>query len=384
MSVGPNFIRLARLAEERCVPLSVTLELGLACNLRCVHCYNFDRELPRHPSLTRGDEMSDAEILRVIDEVRAEGALFLALTGGEPLSHPRLGEFVAYAARVGLFVRLKSNGTLITRARARELARRGLRAVDVSVYGASARTHDDFVRQEGAFVKTVAGIRNARQAGLEVRISFIVSSANEEEVTSMISLARRLEVPFNLDTHLTARHDLSRSSLGLALDRPAFERLYRGPLAPFVRAPRKKGDPIACPCARSVCGIGSCGDVYPCIGAPLPAGNVRERGFRAVWRESPTLRWVRGLRNEDFPACAACSHSEYCRRTSGVMLNNTGEFTGPRSFGDDACCVEAAVIHRAAEGPGAQFVGPEGEIPVFAAAPSIAPRVDPPAKRECS
>jgi len=357
MSIGPNFIRLARLAEERCVPLSVTLELGLACNLRCVHCYNFDRDLPRHPSPTRGAEMSDAEIFRVIDEVRAEGALFLAFTGGEPLSHPRLDEFVAHAARTGMLVRLKSNGTLLTRARARDLTRRGVRAVDVSVYGASSRTHDDFVRQDGAFVKTLAGIRNSRQAGLEVRLSFIVSSANSEEVTSMIVLAHRLDVPFNLDTHLTARHDLSRSSLGLALDRSAFERLYRGPLAPFVRAPRAQGDPIACPCARSVCGIGSCGDVYPCIGAPLPAGNVRGGGFRAIWRESPTLRWVRGLRNTDFSACDGCSHAPYCHRTSGVMLNNTGEFTGPRNFGDDACCVEAEVIHEAAEGTEAKLAG---------------------------
>jgi radical SAM protein with 4Fe4S-binding SPASM domain len=355
MSAEPNFVRLLGLAEQGCVPLNVTLELGLACNLRCVHCYNFDRDLTRHPSPARGAEMSDAEIFRVIDEVRAEGALFLAFTGGEPLSHPRVDDFVAHAARTGLFVRLKSNGTLLTQARARDLARRGLKAVDVSVYGASPRTHDDFVRLEGAFVKTLAGIRNSRQAGLEVRLSFIVSSANSEEVASMIELASRLDVPYNLDTHLTARHDLSRSSLELALDRPAFERLYRGPLAPFVQPPRSKGDSIACPCARSVCGIGSCGDVYPCIGAPLPAGNVREGGFRAIWRESPTLRWVRGLRNEDFPACNTCSHAPYCRRSSGVILNNTGEFTGPRRFGDDACCVEAEVVHGIAEGAGTKL-----------------------------
>ena len=68
--------------------------------------------------------------------------------------------------------------------------------------------------------------------------------------------------------------------------------------------------------------------------------------------DSPTLGWVRGLRNEDFPVCNACSHSRYCCRSSGVMLNNTGEFTGPRRFGDDACCVEAEVIHLFADGAG--------------------------------
>jgi radical SAM protein with 4Fe4S-binding SPASM domain len=353
MSVGPNFGRLARLAEARCIPLSVTLELGLSCNLRCVHCYNFDRDLPRHPSETRGAELSDGEVFRVIGEVRAEGALFLAFTGGEPLSHPRLEDFVADATRSGLFVRLKSNGTLLTGTRAETLARRGLKAVDVSVYGASPRTHDDFVRQEGAWARTLEGVRSSRRAGLEVRLSLMITSANSGETASMIELARSLEVPFNVDTHVTARHDGSRGSLGIALDRPALEALYEGPLAIFLRSPRAKGDPIACPCARSVCGIGSCGDVYPCIGAPLPAGNLRQASFREIWRDAPALQWVRSLRNEDFPACGACDHAGYCHRTGGVMLNNTGEFTGPRAFGEDSCCVEAEVIHRMVERAGA-------------------------------
>jgi radical SAM protein with 4Fe4S-binding SPASM domain len=349
MSVGGHFSRLAAHAEERSVPLSVTMEIALACNLRCVHCYNFDRELPRHPSLARRDELSDADIHRVIDEVRAEGALFFAFTGGEPLSHPSVREFIGHAARTGMLVRLKSNGTLLTPARARSLHDAGLRAIDVSVYSASAERHDAFVRQSGAFERTINGVRAARHVGIDVQLSFVVYSDNASEVSAMMSLARDLDVPYNLDTHLTARHDRSRGSLNLSLDRSALERLYRGPLERFVIPGGQPRRSIACPCARSVCGIGSSGDVYPCIGAPLPAGNLKTKSFAEIWRHSPTLRWVRGLRQEDFPACSGCDHSAYCRRTSGVMLNNTGEFTGPRAFGDDVSCVEAEVVHRIAE-----------------------------------
>ncbi|MFP5502519.1 MAG: hypothetical protein ACLGIN_08510, partial [Candidatus Sericytochromatia bacterium] len=42
----PTDIPLMAKAYELCVPLFVTLELTLRCNLRCVHCYNFDRETP--------------------------------------------------------------------------------------------------------------------------------------------------------------------------------------------------------------------------------------------------------------------------------------------------------------------------------------------------
>ena len=42
-------------AYERCIPLNVTLELTLRCNIRCTHCYNFDRDRPRPAS---GAELS--------------------------------------------------------------------------------------------------------------------------------------------------------------------------------------------------------------------------------------------------------------------------------------------------------------------------------------
>ena len=36
--------QLQSLAYERMIPLNVSLELTLKCNIRCLHCYNFDRD----------------------------------------------------------------------------------------------------------------------------------------------------------------------------------------------------------------------------------------------------------------------------------------------------------------------------------------------------
>ena len=33
-------------AHDRLVPLNASLEVTLACNIRCIHCYNFDRDEP--------------------------------------------------------------------------------------------------------------------------------------------------------------------------------------------------------------------------------------------------------------------------------------------------------------------------------------------------
>ena len=57
--------RLWRLAAEKCIPLGESLEITLVCNLRCVHCYNFDRAVP-YPKTRRGAELAPQEIVSVI------------------------------------------------------------------------------------------------------------------------------------------------------------------------------------------------------------------------------------------------------------------------------------------------------------------------------
>jgi radical SAM protein with 4Fe4S-binding SPASM domain len=339
--LGSIRARLAADAFARCIPLDATLELTLACNLRCVHCYNFDRAAPQ-PKL-RGDELTPPELQRVIDELADAGTLYLSLTGGEALLHPHLDELVAHGARRGLVVRVKSNATLLTVERARRLAAAGAHAVDVSVYGARAQTHDAFTLAPGSFARTVEGTRAALAAGLTARLSFCVTRHNAAEIADMIALAEELGVAYGFDPQLTARYDGTRSSLDHRVDRETLTALYAGPLAHLVAAQGDCAtDSVQCSCARSVCGISSTGEVYPCIGAPLPSGNLRQRSFAEIWRDSPTLNRIRALTLDDFPACKPCPDRDDCRRSSGVVYLNTGDYTGAEPW----TCMEASVLHQ--------------------------------------
>jgi radical SAM protein with 4Fe4S-binding SPASM domain len=326
------------------VPLNVTFELTLRCNLRCLHCYNFDRDLPYLPGKDLEDELSDAEIHRILDEVREEGCLYLAFTGGEALVHPGLDDFVRHAGRSGMMVRIKSNGTLVTAAAAARLARAGVAAIDISLYGAEAATHDDLVKRSGAFERTIQGARAARDAGMLVKLNFVATRRNVEQIARMVELAVEMGVAYGIDPQIQSRHDGSHSSLDMRLERKALERLYRGPLRKFIAQDVEDKKSVQCSCARSVCGISAFGEVYPCIGAPVPSGNLRERSFHDIWLNSPQLNSIRALRLEDFPACSGCDLRRFCRRSSGVVFTNTGNYTGPGTFGEDWACMEAEVI----------------------------------------
>src|SRR5262245_25208658 len=209
--MSTHLTRLQRRAYDNCVPLNVSFEITLRCNLRCVHCYNFDRDQPYAPGRERQDELTDAEVHRILDEIRAEGCLFLAFTGGEALMHPGLDGFIRHARRTGMAVGLKTNGALLGPEMVDRLAAAGVTAVDISLYGAREGTHDGFVKSPGAFTRTVAGARRAREAGFEVRLSLLLLRRNAGEIDAMVSLASEMGLHYNVDPQISARYDGSRS-----------------------------------------------------------------------------------------------------------------------------------------------------------------------------
>src|SRR6266481_920326 len=194
--------QLRRRAYEKCIPLNVTFEITLRCNLRCVHCYNFDRDLGYHPQKQRGHELTAEEIHDTLEQLHEEGCLFLAFTGGEALAHPQIEAFIRHACRIGMAVRIKSNGALLNGPRVQRLSDAGAWAVDISLYGADAPTHDAFVRQTGAFERTMEGARAARDRGLKVRFSLLLVQSNADQIDRMIEIATELGVPYSVDAQM--------------------------------------------------------------------------------------------------------------------------------------------------------------------------------------
>jgi AdoMet-dependent heme synthase len=249
---------------------------------------------------------------------------------------------VSHARARGFMVAVKTNGVLL-QPRAEELAAAGCASAEVSLYGAFPATHDAFTLQPGSFARTVAGIRAATQAGLRVHVNLCLLKSNAAEIEQMLELVGELGVGCGIDPQITARYDGTTSSLDHRLDRQTLLELYQGPLRDWLDPPTcsLEGAP-QCSCARSVVAISSTGEVWPCVGAPVAAGNIREQPFATIWRESPQLNWIRGLSLDDFAACKPCPDRAFCRRSSGVVYNNTGNYTGAESW----TCMEAEVLHQ--------------------------------------
>lgn len=333
--------RLFAYAFERPTPLFVTFELTLNCNLKCVHCYNFDRAKPM-PKEIKDLELTPAEILKTITELAEAGALSISFSGGEALLHPHLLDFVRKAREHSMAVRIKSNGMLLTEDRVRNLLEAGASDVDVSMYGASAEIHDAFTTKSGSFAKTKAGAETAHRLGLKPKISFILHRENASQVGAMIQMAADLGVDYDFSSELTARYDGTVGSTDHRITEAQIREIFSGPFKDSIRDLKNSQKDIRCACAKAVCGISSTGNVYPCIGAPVRSGNLREQSFAEIWEHSAELNQIRNLEMTDFKKCYPCADRAFCQRSSGASFANTGDYTGA----DPWVCMEARTYHE--------------------------------------
>lgn len=155
------------------------------CNLSCPYC-------AVRGCFADGD-MPAGLFLDLVRESASLGAQYVEVSGGEPFVRDDLLSLLRSINGV-LPAQILTNGTLITRADARELA--GLEvAIQVSLDGASKEVNDS-IRGEGSFDAALRGFRMLRDCGVpRLSISATVGRSNAEDVENLLALAEREEVP---------------------------------------------------------------------------------------------------------------------------------------------------------------------------------------------
>jgi 12,18-didecarboxysiroheme deacetylase len=158
------------------------------CNLRCVHCYAKAVD----PEGT--DEISTDQGKEIIRDLAAFGSPVMLFSGGEPLVRRDLPELASFAVSQGMRAVISTNGTLITKDKAKELKDVGLSYVGISLDGLR-EVHDAFRGVPGSFDKAMEGIANCQAEGLKVGLRFTINKRNAAEVPGIFELLREREIP---------------------------------------------------------------------------------------------------------------------------------------------------------------------------------------------
>ena len=149
---------------ERDPRKNVEINIGKACNNRCVFCID---GLPKREDRSYMPfEQMRAELKRWHDD----GHRSVGFLGGEPTTYPKIVDSVAYAKELG-FTRI-AIATNATKLRLHHFTDRildaGLTRITISMHGHTAELEDKLTRVPGNFEKKVAAIQylqEKRRAG---------------------------------------------------------------------------------------------------------------------------------------------------------------------------------------------------------------------------
>jgi MoaA/NifB/PqqE/SkfB family radical SAM enzyme len=187
--------------------------------------------------------------------------------------------------------RLFTNGSLVTDDVARRLAELRPVAVELSLHGARAETHDRTTATPGSFDALWRGVAALKRHAVPTILKTPLTRINEHELDEMVALTEREGIPYNLDAMLTHRDDGDPGPLQFSMTREGFARYY-ALLARRKQIRRRTGHPAGSTAARADDARGGPRGKR----VPLPQwrkaslGNVRETRLLQLWKSS-TVRW---------------------------------------------------------------------------------------------
>lgn len=352
------------LAPQRFIsPLLVVWNITNACNLSCKHCY-------QDAVHKRGsDELSRAQKLDIIDQLSDNLVPLIALAGGEPLVDPDVWAVLERAQRKHVYMTLATNGTLLTPRNCERLASLGVKYVEVSLDSQDPAIHDDFRQMKGAWVRSVAGIKNMKAAGMRAGIACCFTRDTVERAQDMIDFAVSLRadtfvhfnfIPVGRGVEM-AHEDLSPAQrenllklLQKTLDEGKISVMSTAPQ--FGRACLMFGDPDSmmamghggsgrgqqarvvskyiggCGAHRCYCSIQPNGHVNPCVYMPTRTiGDLRETPFADIWNQ--LLEAILSDREDRGDHCGVCDYRSFC----GGCRARAESYTGDVQAGDPGC-----------------------------------------------
>ena len=307
----------------------IAWEVTRSCNLACLHCR---AQSQKGPYL---NELTTQECFKVIDDIAAFSKPVIILTGGEPLLRKDIFEIAEYGKAKGLTMVMAPNGTLLSKENVKKIINSGIKRISVSLDGPDKISHDNFRGISGAFDKTLKGLENAKEQGLEFQINSTITKKNIHSLDNMMKLVKSLGARVH-DIFLLVSTGRGKALADQELTSSEYEEVLK-----FL-AEKKKDFPLKVTCAPhfnrvllqmcneeprkatprgekskacmggvSFCFISHMGELQPCGYLELKCGNVRELGFKKAWEESEVFNNIRDLYKYK-GKCGKCEFKKVC------------------------------------------------------------------------
>lgn len=318
------------------------------CNLKCSHCYQDNQNYLSISMSQFFDTVRQCtNLISVFQKKRGMplSRVQCTLTGGEPFEHPHFFEMLSHLRKEkpGWEIGILTNGTLITREKAKTLSELSISYVQVSIDG-SEPTHNA-IRGSGSWQNAVEGLRILVTSKIQSQISFTASALNYKEFPLVAKLGRRLGVNMVWADRLVPLGNAAKETM---LSPEQTQELFfsmlnerkKSRLSP-TRIPMHRAlqfiysgrEPYRCSAGRSLVTIMPSGDIYPCRRMPMLAGNLYKTPLEEIYFQSDCFRELQECHVE-CDGCEKCFYSVVCH---GGLKCLSKAISGSPFGGDPGC-----------------------------------------------
>ena len=342
-------------------PLLVFWESTKACPLACKHCRAeaIPNPLPGELSTEEGKEL-----IKQVSEF-GKPTPTIIITGGDPLVRKDLFELIKYAGELGVPTGVApAVSPNLTRETLNKLRSLGVRALSISLDGATADVHENMRQVEGNYEATVKAIKTAVDTGLTVQVNTVVWRRNVHQLPHVVKLLKEIGVKIwevfflivtgravaELDITPTEYEDVlhflaevSRYGIQVrTVEAPFYRRvkieesngvkysgyLYRElvtKLRELLGEPSSELDTRFMPTrdGLGIIFIAYDGTVYPSGFMPYPLGNIRKTNLVEIYRNHPLLI---KMRNAEFKGrCGVCEYRRICGGSRARAFSRYGD-----------------------------------------------------------
>lgn len=317
-----------------------SLELLPLCNMNCDMCYV---RLSYAETEMKGGLHTADEWINLGREMQKAGALFLLLTGGEPLLFPDFKRLYLELKQMGIVLTINTNGTLLDEEWADFFAENKLRRINITLYGADDRAYETLCHYPGGFEKTIRAIRLLKERDVDVKINGSVTKENYKDMQKIYALGEMLGVPVHMDTYmLPGIHErgmpfdeqsrllpeeaatAGMEALEAEMDPQAFPIYVEQRITQLENGEEKYPSGITCMAGNCSFAVNWQGEMRPCVTLEEPSVPVFDTGFEAAWeivsKESKAFRV-----NEK---CIKCRLRPICKTCVASAWLETGSYDG--------------------------------------------------------
>ena len=324
------------LVGQQRIPLNISVEITMRCNLRCKHCY-----IP--PDVRTGakeGELTLLELEQIFSEFSDAGALWLLITGGESLLRPDFLDIYNAAKRKGFIITIFTNGTLLNENIVQHFAEYRPFMIEISLYGATQETYERVTGIPGSFKRCRQGIDLLLKNGIPVRLKSALMTLNVHELVQMQQLSTRLGLKFRYDPVITSRIDGDHTPLKYQLPIETISEIESKDKARSkewhtlynaeVDLSDKAENMFICGAGRTGFHMDSYGKLSLCMTARHPQYDLRRGNFNQAWNVFfPKIierQYTKSI------LCQECSLRSLCANCPAYAYIEVGDMEGVVPF----------------------------------------------------